>query len=476
MSDSKRKSVAIVGAGPVGALAGLYFSHLGWAVTIYELRGDLRLPSNRTLGSGKSINLALSERGINGLRNIGDNEILLNKVLEFTIPMVGRMIHKGKIGEEGEGQDYDPVLGRFIRSADRALLNMQLLDALEEREGVELMFGWKLRGMKLQGPEGAEVEVVDAEGQTQTKIVNLVVGADGAHSAVRNQLQRHVRMYYEQTYINTLWCEFNIQPHPVTGDFQLSKNHLHIWPKQTQMFIAIPSMDKSFTCTLFAPEECFDAIKTKVDLITFFTEHYPDVLKIIGAESLADQYFNNEHLPLVSIRTGPYHYKDRCVIIGDAAHAMVPFYGQGMNAGFESVNVLMKHIRENPNDLGKALQDYTDERKPDAWAIVELAMRNYDEMRSGVTKRGYLLRKWVEEACAKWVPRLGVKTLYSMVSFGNDRYSMVLRKAESQGRAEERVFAAVLVAALAGAGYRAGIWRALQVGLRASVDAFMQRR
>jgi kynurenine 3-monooxygenase len=283
------------------------------------------------------------------------------------------------------------------------------------------------------------------------------------------------RMYYEQTYISTMWCEFTIPPHPETGDFQLSPNHLHIWPKQTQMFIAIPSIDKSFTSTLFMPDAFFDSIKTRADLISFFKEHYADVLQILGEDSLCDQYFNNEHLPLVSIRTGPYHYSDRCVIVGDAAHAMVPFYGQGMNAGFESVNVLFKHIRAHPQDLKAALDAYTAERQPDAWAIVELAMRNYDEMRSGVTKRGYLLRKWVEEACAKWVPQLGVKTLYSMVSFGNERYSEVLKKAERQMRAEERVLGAAVVAVLAGVGWRAGVWRALGVGCREGFKALTRR-
>lgn len=283
-------------------------------------------------------------------------------------------------------------------------------------------------------------------------------------------------MYYEQTYINTLWCEFTIPPHAVSGDFQLPPNFLHIWPKQTHMFIAIPSIDYSFTSTLFMPEELFDGIKSREDLIAFFAEHYADVLAILGEDSLCDQYFSNEHLPLVSIRTGPYHYADRCVIIGDSAHAMVPFYGQGMNAGFESVNVLFKHIRARNGDMHSALRDYSAERQPDAWAIVELAMRNYEEMRSGVTKRGYLLRKWFEEGCARWVPMLGVKTLYSMVSFENDRYSQVLKKAEQQGIAEERALAGTLFVVLAGVGWRAGVWRAVGVGLRAGLRALGQRQ
>ena len=283
-------------------------------------------------------------------------------------------------------------------------------------------------------------------------------------------------MYYEQTYISTLWCEFTIPPHPTTGDFQLSPNHLHIWPKHTQMFIAIPSVDKSFTSTLFMPEAHFRAIESRADLLAFFADHYPDVAALLGEDSLCQQYFANEHLPLVSIRTGPYHYSDRCVILGDAAHAMVPFYGQGMNAGFESVNILFKHIRAHPPaDLAAALQAFTDERQSDAWAIVELAMRNYDEMRSGVTQRGYLLRHWAEESCAKWLPRLGVRTLYSMVSFGNDRYSEVLRKAEKQTAVEGMLLAAVVLAVLAVASWKAGVWRAVGVGAKAGWIALLER-
>jgi kynurenine 3-monooxygenase len=297
---------------------------------------------------------------------------------------------------------------------------------------------------------------------------DLIIGADGAHSTVRNQMQRYVKMYYEQTYINTLWCEFTIPPHPTTGDFQLSPNHLHIWPKHSHMFIAIPSTDRTYTCTLFAPEEIFESLTTRDALLAFFGQNFEDVVGLVGGEdALCDQFFANKHLPLVSIRTGPFHHSDRCVIIGDAAHAMVPFYGQGMNAGFESVNVLFKHITAHADDdLAAALQGYTNERRADAWAIVELAMHNYDEMRSNVTKRGYLLRKWVEEGLAKWVPRLGVRTLYSMVSFGNDRYSEVLAKAHRQNRVEELALVGAAGIAVVGLGWRYGVLRAVGAGFR----------
>ena len=279
-------------------------------------------------------------------------------------------------------------------------------------------------------------------------------------------------MYYEQTYIDTLWCEFTIPPTP-SGDFRLSPNHLHIWPKQTHMFIAIPSEDRSFTSTLFMPASIFSSLTTPTDITAFFAEHYPDVLAILGPDDLTAQFQSHDHLPLISIRAAPYHHRTNAVILGDAAHAMVPFYGQGMNAGFESVEVLFRHRAAN-GDLD--LVAFSEERVDDAWAIVELAMRNYDEMRSGVTKRGYLLRKAVEEACARWAPWTGVKTLYSMVSFGTDRYSRVLRKANKQYVVEEWVLAGTVAAAVAAGMWRAGVGRAVRVGFAEGWKALVGNR
>ncbi|RPA92564.1 FAD/NAD(P)-binding domain-containing protein [Choiromyces venosus 120613-1] len=431
-SPATRKKVIVVGAGPVGALAALYFSHAGWEVEVYELRGviDLRLPENLSLNFSKSINLALSERGINGLKNLGDGGKLLEEVLSETIPMYGRMIHTGVPGEKGESQKYD-VHGNFIRSADRARLNVQLLDALALKD-VKLFFHHGLRGLNLDA-NTAEFEKKDGSGEKVTVHADLIVGADGAHSATRRLLQKSVRMYYEQIYIETLWQEYEIPPHKETGDFKIDANHLHIWPKKDFMFIAIPSIDKTFTCTLFMEQWRFDAIgESKEDLLAFFKENFEEVIDLVGEESLVEQYMNHQKLPLISIKCRPYHYKDRCVIIGDAAHAMVPFYGQGMNAGFEDVSVLFEHINENPGSMADALDSYSAYRVPDGHMINELAMQNHIEMRSAVTSKTYLLRKAVEEALYAHVPWLGVRTMYSMVSFSNIRYTEVVERARRQ--------------------------------------------
>jgi kynurenine 3-monooxygenase len=277
---------------------------------------------------------------------------------------------------------------------------------------------------------------------------DFVIGADGAHSAVRYHLMKYARMSYQQEYIDTLWCEFHISPKAGTqsDEFKISPNHLHIWPGGEFMFIAIPSLDKSFTSTLFLPESRFKQLDARPDsLIPFFQENFPGVVPdLISEADIIHQYNENPHLPLISIKCKPYHYNSSVVILGDAAHAMVPFYGQGMNAGLEDVRVLYdhldKHISPNSpkgslNELrAQALSEYTNDRHPDASTINDLALRNYQEMRSDVRSPVYLLRKFVEERLYAYFPSLGWATQYSRVSFGNQRYSEVERRAQQQSR------------------------------------------
>lgn len=274
---------------------------------------------------------------------------------------------------------------------------------------------------------------------------DFMIGADGAHSAVRNHLMKFARINYEQEYIDTLWCEFHIEPKKMADgdDFAISTNHLHIWPGGEFMFIAIPSLDKSFTCTLFLPDARFKELSADLStLIPFFKENFPGVVPdLISEEDILKQYNTNPHLPLISIKCTPYHYGSSVVILGDAAHAMVPFYGQGMNAGLEDVRVLYECLDEflppsAPSQRsrlrGAALENYTKTRTPDAQTINDLALRNYQEMRSDVTSPLYLARKFIEERLYAWVPSWGWATLYSRVSFGNERYSDVEARAQKQ--------------------------------------------
>jgi kynurenine 3-monooxygenase len=309
---------------------------------------------------------------------------------------------------------------------------------------------------------------------------DFMIGADGAHSAVRYHMMKFTRMSYQQEYVDTLWCEFRIDAKTTAdgAEFKLSPNHLHIWPGGSFMFIAIPSLDKSFTCTLFLSESRFAELDANTDdIVPFFKENFAGVVPdLIHEDQIVAQYLKNPHLPLISIRCTPHHFASSAVILGDAAHAMVPFYGQGMNAGLEDVRVLYDHLDaympppstflttassldELASHRATALRTYTQTRVPDATAIRDLALANYAEMSSHVTSPLYLARKYVEERLSAYVPRLGWATQYSRVSFGNERYSVVRASARRQQMVLRGVVGGVLAGLLGGAVVWGSGWR-----------------
>ncbi|KAI9888017.1 MAG: kynurenine 3-monooxygenase, mitochondrial precursor [Watsoniomyces obsoletus] len=451
----KMKTV-VVGAGPVGSLAALNAAIRGDDVEVYELRSDLRDPSTTPLNFTRSINLALSERGINAMRCL-QHPTLLNNVLEETIPMRGRMIHgRDSRGDfSSEPQAYD-VHGRCIHAIDRAGLNKRLLDELEKMPNVKLFFEHKITGADFKR-NVAWFEQRDSKNKISSQTrpdeievhFDFMIGADGAHSAVRYHMMKYARVNYHQEYIDTLWCEFRIPALHTeqSDDFRLPPNYLHIWPGDEFMFIAIPSLDRSFTCTLFMPERTFQQLQeSPAELEQFFVTKFPGVVPdLISPDALHDQFHSNPHLPLISIKCSPYHYGSSCVIVGDAAHAMVPFYGQGMNAGLEDVRVLFQTLNryraqdgEDPKthseNRAKALEEYTQHRTVDGHTINDLALRNYIEMRSLVRSPLYRTRKWLEERIGVWFPILGWSTQYSRVSFSNERYSEIEKAVAWQGR------------------------------------------
>jgi kynurenine 3-monooxygenase len=411
-----------------------------------------------------------------------DSPKLLEAVLAETIPMYGRMIH----GEDGDGnlteesQQYD-VHGRFIRAVDRAALNKSLLDELEGLPNVKLHFRHKLTGVDFnsrkawferkdgtisppQTADAAQADQLQASLERPQEIevnFDLIFGCDGAHSSVRYHMMKYLRMDYSQTYIDTLWCEFTISPADdanssenipsasATQGFLTSPNHLHIWPSSDKMFIAIPSTDKSFTCTLFAPAPTFASLSSAPNpdaaISDFFKENFPGVSpNLISPSALAQQFKSNPHLPLISLKCSPHTLPSGGgVILGDAAHAMLPFYGQGMNAGLEDVRVLFEHIdeavskttpKQQTSSISTALESYTKTRVPDAHTINDLASANYYEMHSGVRSPIYLLRKRIEEFLSDKFPTSGFKTQYARVSFSNERYSLVRKNVEQQGK------------------------------------------
>lgn len=353
---------------------------------------------------------------------------------------------------------------------------------------IRLNFNYKLTGadfrknkawFEYQGPTNKDDP--DARPKEIEVSFDFMIGADGAHSATRFHLMKFARVSYQQEYIETLWCEFQIPPadadDPNSFDgYRISPNHLHIWPAGSFMFIAIPSTDKSFTCTLFMSADAFEHVDSHTEyLIPFFIEHFPGVVEtLIKPTDLVSQYERNPHLPLISIKCEPYHFGSSVVIVGDAAHAMVPFYGQGMNAGMEDVRVLYDIIdkycpplhksRHSFTDHGRrenralALLEYSSIRRKDVHVINDLAMGNYQEMRSDVTSRIYLFRKMVEERLSIWFPGSGFSTQYARVCFSNERYSDVLRNVHWQHAVLNGVGVVVLAAAVGSAGRAAWRW------------------
>lgn len=461
------QKVVVVGAGPVGSLAALYAAVRGHEVEIHELRPgeqnsgvasdissltfttDLR-SSESTSNLSQSINLALSERGINSLRQTGQPG-LADAVLAETFPMDGRMIHVRKQGQYvRQAQAYDargrvstvsplwvPLTdrGQSLLALDRTELNKTLLDHLESMPNVKFFFNRKLLSADFRK------RLAWFENRTKTDPAksddievnfDLLIGADGAHSAVRYHLMKFVQMSYQQEYIDKLWCQFHVPPAP-NGDFRLPPNYLHIWPQDESMFIALPNLDKTFTSTLFLTKSGFEQLDASGKVVQYFDEKFPGVVPdLITENELRKQFAGNEHLPLISIKCSPYHYGSSGVIIGDAAHAMVPFYGQGMNAGLEDVRVLFEHLDKFPGDQARALSEYSQQRAPDAQTINDLALGNYREMASDVKKPLYLLRKWIEEKLYIYVPSVGWATQYARVTFSNMRYSEVQKAANKQ--------------------------------------------
>lgn len=428
--DNRDKTIAVVGAGLVGCLAALSFKKLGYTVRVYESRNDIRTPDEQLKTQLRSINLAVSSRGINALEKI-DNE-MADRVLKDVIPMYGRMVHDLKGNQHS--QQYG-LYNESINSIDRAKLNRVMLDELE-LAGVELFFNYKMVSADVRKPQ-----MVFSNGETVDDI-DVVIGSDGSYSKLRTQLQRHVRMDYEQQYIDHLYLELRIPPslssekeNDNNSKFLLDPNHLHIWPRHEYMLIALANDDGSFTSTLFAPEWVFEKYcNNDKSIIDFFTTQFPDALNLIGSNSLLESFHNNPRGSLMTVRCNPYHYKDKCILIGDAAHSMVPFYGQGMNCGFEDVKVLTEILENHDNqEFENVFNEYSSSRHEDLKAIVNLAMDNYIEMRHSVTSPWYLLRKKLDGMLAKTLPGDMWLPLYTMVSFRSDiSYSKAVKTEKRQ--------------------------------------------
>lgn len=414
--EQSRRSVAVVGGGLVGSLQASLLAKRGFSVNLYDLRGDIR---NMKHVSGRSINLALSVRGREALKAIGIEE----KVLKEAVPMHARMIHSlsGKMSAQPYGQS-----GQCIYSVDRRNLNETLLTEAESHPNVTLHFNHKL----IRADLNKKTLHFSANDEPLIVETDFIFGCDGAYSTVRRQMMRWGRLNYEQEYIEHGYKELNIPP-TADGGYALPPNYLHIWPRNEFMMIALPNMDGSFTVTLFMPFTNFDAIDSREDVLAFFTEHFPDSIERIGVENLVTNYFNNPTGRLISVKCYPHFMADSTVLLGDAAHAVVPFYGQGMNAGFEDCLIFYEQLIEAEDCLSLAAENYSSSHWRDCHAIADLSKYNYLEMRSHVNSRIFLLFKHIDKLLHTLFPRLFIP-LYTMVAFTRTPYHQVVVRARRQ--------------------------------------------
>lgn len=414
--DGQEKPILVVGAGLAGSLLATYLAQQGFQVEVFEKQVDMR---KIDYGGGRSINLALSTRGIRALKEVG----VLDQVMEIAIPMKGRTMHavSGELTYQPYGKDPER---EYINSVSRAELNKILMSKAEESGNVKIHFNHDCQGINL---ETGEVIFVH-DGKTLTSTAQTVFATDGAGSNIRYSLQRTPRFNFSQYFLEHGYKELTIPPN-ADGSHKIAVNTLHIWPRGSHMMIALPNPDGSFTATLFHPYEGmngFDTINTGSKAHQFFQENYPDVLEHMP--KLVEEYDANPVGILGTIRCNPWYYSDKVLLLGDASHAIVPFYGQGMNAAFEDCRVLNDLINEHGNDWKLVFPKFNNLRKVNADAIADLALDNFVEMRDRVADERFLLLKKAELLLYEKYPEITSK--YSMVTFSHIPYAEALQKGE----------------------------------------------
>lgn len=410
------RHITILGAGLVGSLLAIILKKKGHEVTIYERRPDMR---SANLSAGKSINLAMSERGWRALDLAG----LRKDIEEIAIPMYGRYLHQA----DGSSafQQYG-TNNEAIYSVSRGELNKKLM-TLAEEQGVKIHF--EHRCTKVDVADN-RLHIDKLDGSSTVVEAELLFGADGAFSALRNSYSYMDRVDARHFYLKHGYKELAIPP--VDGKVQLEENGLHIWPRKNFMMIALPNTDGNFTCTLFLPfegEVSFEQLQTEDDVKAFFKEHFPDAVPKMP--TLVEDFFTNPTSSLITTHIEPWHYKDKSALIGDAAHAIVPFYGQGMNAGFEDCTILSGLIDEYKDDWATILKKYDDTRKPNGDSVAELALKNFIEMRDKVADPKFLERKKIEKELVKRYPKEFI-SVYEMVSFSHTPYKTAISCIEAQ--------------------------------------------
>ncbi|MEJ2595701.1 MAG: NAD(P)/FAD-dependent oxidoreductase [bacterium] len=417
--------VLVIGAGLSGTLLAIRLAQRGMQVKLVEKRSDIR---KMEFVGGRSINLALSDRGLKALRMVGLEE----EVLKQCIPMKGRRIHPS--GGEEFTSPYSGREGKHINSVSRGGLNILLLNKAESLDNLELQFDMPCDGVDLDRPAA---HFKDREGNNIRISADYIFGADGSNSAVRQSMQeRHHHLVFSlsQQYLSHAYKELSIPPSE-GGGFRMEKNALHIWPRGGFMLIALPNLDGSFTVTLFLAHEgenSFKKLQTANDVKAFFTTHFPDAVPLMP--TLVEDFFGHPTGLLATIKCDPWSANGKTLILGDAAHAIVPFYGQGMNASFEDVSVFDQMLDLNSGDLEKTIRSYGKQRKTDTDAIADLAIDNFYEMRDHVANPVFQRKRKIEMELEKKYPDYTSK--YSMVTFNED---MPYARAMEKGREQDRM-------------------------------------
>lgn len=404
----------MLGAGLVGSLLALLLRKRGFDITLYERREDMRA---KDISAGRSINLALSHRGWKALEMAGVRE----EIEAIALPMYARCIHDddGSINIQKYGKNNEAIY-----SVSRGDLNKVLMNEAE-KAGVEMVFEYKAKRVDVD----KNIITFEHNEENIKKECDLIIGSDGAFSALRTAYTMMDRTDYQQMYLKHGYKELHIDDD--NGDWKLRNDCLHIWPRKNFMLIALPNLDGSFTVTLFLPfegEKSFASLDTDEKIVSFFETEFPDAVPVL--HDLVGTFHKNPTSSLITVKTYPWGYEDKSLIIGDAAHAIVPFYGQGMNAGFEDCSVLME-LMEKHNDWGSLISEYEITRKPNGDAIADLALRNFIEMRDWVAEPEFLERKKIEKELGRLYPDI-FNSVYEMVSFSSVDYSYALKCTELQ--------------------------------------------
>ncbi len=418
------QKIAVVGSGLVGTLLAIYLKKFGHTVHVFDRSVDIRTVEF----SGRSINLVMSNRGWKALEDIG----LAEEIKKIGIPVDKRAIHL-----EDSKQIYQNYgkEGEAIHSLSRGVLNRKMIDLAEAR-GVEFFFEQRIWDVTLSN---ATLHIGDTERSEWTDLkYDKIFGADGAFSRIRHRMQRQSMFNYSQEFLNIGYKELHI-PANRDGSHKIDKNSLHIWPRGNFMLMALANLDGSFTCTLFMPFEgvnSFESLTDEQTLVNFFAKFFPDTKDVIP--DLVCDFFKNPTSYLVMMKCFPWTHADNIALIGDSAHAIVPFYGHGMNAGFEDITVLSEMISTYGDDWATIFEAYQNSRKPNTDAIAELSYRNFIEMSAKTADTKFLLQKKIEKWFSDKHPELWMP-LYSRVTFSLQPYSEALAIGDFQNRIMEEV-------------------------------------